>query len=130
MLVGAGARHARDEVLEVAEILGSPIVKTLSGKAVMPDDHPLTTGGIGLLGTAPSEEAMEKCDTLLMVGHELPVHEVPARSQARPRSSRSRPTPSGPATGSPPMSRWSATPRRRSPPSLPLLDRGPDRALP
>ena len=59
MLVGAGALHARDEVLAVAEALASPIVKTLPGKAVVPDDHPLTTGGIGLLGTKPSEEAME-----------------------------------------------------------------------
>ncbi|MGO8721576.1 MAG: thiamine pyrophosphate-dependent enzyme [Acidimicrobiales bacterium] len=72
MLVGAGARQAQDEVLAVAELLASPIVKTLSGKAVVPDDHPLTTGGIGLLGTAPSEEALENCDTLLMVGTNYP----------------------------------------------------------
>jgi pyruvate dehydrogenase (quinone)/pyruvate oxidase len=84
MLVGAGARHARAEVLAVAEILGSPIVKTLSGKAVVPDDHPLTTGGIGLLGTAPSEEAMEKCDTLLMVGTNFPYTKyLPEAGQAK-----------------------------------------------
>src|SRR5579859_4863104 len=72
MLVGAGALHARQEVLAVAEALGSPIVKTLPGKAVVPDDHPFTTGGIGLLGTKPSEEAVESCDTLLMVGTNFP----------------------------------------------------------
>jgi pyruvate dehydrogenase (quinone) len=72
MLVGAGARHARPEVLSVAEALGSPIVKTLPGKAVVPDDHPLTIGGIGLLGTAASMEAMEGCDTLFMVGTNFP----------------------------------------------------------
>jgi pyruvate dehydrogenase (quinone) len=72
MLVGIGARHARDEVLAVAEALGAPIVKTLSGKMVVPDDHPLTTGGLGLLGTMPSEEVMEECDTLLMVGTSFP----------------------------------------------------------
>jgi len=72
MLVGAGALGARAEVLAVAEILGSPIVKTLPGKAVVPDDHPLCVGGIGLLGTAPSMEAMENCDTLLMVGTNFP----------------------------------------------------------
>jgi pyruvate dehydrogenase (quinone) len=84
MLVGAGARHARTEVLAVAEILASPIVKTLSGKAVVPDDHPLTTGGIGLLGTAPSEEAMEKCDTLLMVGTNFPYTKyLPETGQAK-----------------------------------------------
>ena len=84
MLVGAGARHARDEVLTVAEILGSPVVKTLSGKAVVPDDHPLTTGGIGLLGTVPSEELMENCDTLLMVGTNFPYGKyLPESGQAR-----------------------------------------------
>lgn len=72
MLVGAGALHARDEVLAVADRLGSPIVKTLSGKAAVPDDHPLTIGGIGLLGTAAAEDAMESCDTLLMVGTNFP----------------------------------------------------------
>jgi pyruvate dehydrogenase (quinone) len=72
MLVGIGARHAREEVLAVAETLGAPIVKSLSGKMVVPDDHPLTTGGLGLLGTKPSEEAMEDCDTLLMVGTSFP----------------------------------------------------------
>jgi pyruvate dehydrogenase (quinone)/pyruvate oxidase len=72
MLVGAGALGARAEVLRVAERLASPIVKTLPGKAVVPDDHPLTTGGIGLLGTAPSEDVMDGADTLLMVGTNFP----------------------------------------------------------
>lgn len=72
MLVGAGALHARQEVLAAAEVLASPIVKTLSGKAVVPDDHPYTTGGLGLLGTAPSEDAIESCDTLFMVGTNFP----------------------------------------------------------
>ncbi|HTW07186.1 MAG TPA: thiamine pyrophosphate-dependent enzyme, partial [Acidimicrobiales bacterium] len=84
MLVGAGALHARDEVLAMAEALASPIIKTLSGKAVVPDDHPLTTGGIGLLGTKPSEEAMEECDTLFMVGTNFPYTKyLPAAGQAR-----------------------------------------------
>ncbi|MFR9780470.1 thiamine pyrophosphate-dependent enzyme [Micromonospora sp. MS34] len=84
MLVGIGARHARDEVLAVAEALGSPIVKTLSGKMVVPDDHPLTTGGLGLLGTKPSEELMEECDTLLMVGTSYPYGKyLPSPGQAR-----------------------------------------------
>ena len=72
MLVGAGALHARDEVVAVADALASPVIKTLPGKAVVPDDHPLTVGGIGLLGTAPSIDAMEGCDTLLMVGTNFP----------------------------------------------------------
>ncbi len=72
LLAGAGALGARDEILAVAERLASPIVKTLPGKAAVPDDHPLTTGGIGLLGTTPSEEAMEGADTLFMVGTNFP----------------------------------------------------------
>jgi pyruvate dehydrogenase (quinone) len=84
MLVGTGALHARTEVLAVADALGSPIVKTLPGKAVVPDDHPLTTGGIGLLGTRPSEEALEECDTLFMVGTNFPYTKfLPASGQAR-----------------------------------------------
>ncbi|HEX2149363.1 MAG TPA: thiamine pyrophosphate-dependent enzyme, partial [Actinomycetota bacterium] len=72
MLVGAGALGAGGPVAEAAHILASPIVKTLPGKAVVPDDHPLTTGGLGLLGTKPSSEAMEGCDTILMVGTNFP----------------------------------------------------------
>jgi pyruvate dehydrogenase (quinone)/pyruvate oxidase len=72
ILAGAGALGARDELLAVAECLAAPIVKTLPGKAAVPDDHPLTTGGIGLLGTRPSEDAMEAADTLFMVGTNFP----------------------------------------------------------
>jgi len=72
ILAGAGALHARQELLAVAERLAAPIVKTLSGKAAVPDDSPYTTGGIGLLGTRPSEELMEEIDTLFMVGTNFP----------------------------------------------------------
>jgi pyruvate dehydrogenase (quinone) len=84
ILAGAGARHARDELLAAAEALGAPIVKTLSGKAVVPDDSPYTTGGIGLLGTRPSEELMEQIDTLFMVGTNFPyTKHLPAPGQVR-----------------------------------------------
>ena len=72
ILAGAGALHAREELLALAETLGAPIVKTLPGKAAVPDDSPYTTGGIGLLGTKPSEELMEEADTLLLVGTNFP----------------------------------------------------------
>jgi pyruvate dehydrogenase (quinone) len=72
ILAGAGARHARQELLTLAETLAAPIVKTLPGKATVPDDSPYTTGGIGLLGTKPSEELMEQIDTLFMVGTNFP----------------------------------------------------------
>ncbi len=84
ILVGQGALGARDEVIELAEKLGAPIVKALLGKAVVPDDHPLTTGGLGLLGTTPSQEVMEECDALLMIGTSFPYMEfLPKPGQAR-----------------------------------------------
>lgn len=84
MLVGAGARGAREEVLAVAAALGAPVVKTLPGKAVIPDDSPYAVGGIGLLGTRPGEELMESCDTLLMVGTNFPyTKHLPSPGAAR-----------------------------------------------
>ena len=84
ILAGAGALHAREELLAVAETLGAPIIKTLSGKATVPDDSPYTTGGIGLLGTAPSEELMSDLDTLFMVGTNFPyTHFMPEPGKAR-----------------------------------------------
>jgi pyruvate dehydrogenase (quinone) len=84
ILVGQGALGAGDEVLAVAEKLGAPIVKALLGKAVIPDDNPYTTGGIGLLGTSPSSDAMNEADTLLMIGTSFPyIDYLPKRGQAR-----------------------------------------------
>jgi pyruvate dehydrogenase (quinone)/pyruvate oxidase len=72
LLVGAGGLEAREELLAVAEAVAGPVVKSLPGKAAVPDDHPLTTGCIGVLGTRPSEEALEGADTLLLVGTSFP----------------------------------------------------------
>jgi thiamine pyrophosphate-dependent acetolactate synthase large subunit-like protein len=84
ILAGHGALAAREELLEVAELLAAPIVKALLGKAVVPDDHPLTTGGIGLLGTRASQQVFEECDTLLIVGSTFPyVEYYPKPAQAR-----------------------------------------------
>jgi pyruvate dehydrogenase (quinone) len=84
ILVGQGALGAGEEVIAVAEKLGAPIVKALLGKAVVPDDSPYTTGGIGLLGTTPSSDAMSEADTLLMVGTSFPyVEYLPKPGQAR-----------------------------------------------
>jgi thiamine pyrophosphate-dependent acetolactate synthase large subunit-like protein len=72
LLVGAGGLGAREELLAVAERLASPVVKSLPGKAAVPDDHPLTTGCVGVFGTRPSEEALGGADTLLVVGTNFP----------------------------------------------------------
>jgi pyruvate dehydrogenase (quinone) len=84
MLVGAGALHATDEIIEVANLLGAGVAKALLGKAAVPDDLPFVTGSIGLLGTVPSWNMMTDCDTLLMVGSGFPYSEfLPKEGQAR-----------------------------------------------
>ena len=84
VLVGQGAKHAAEEVLAVADLLGGGIAKALNGRAVVPDDVPYVTGCIGLLGTKPSDEMMQGCDTLLMVGTSFPYSEwLPEPGQAR-----------------------------------------------
>ena len=84
LLVGQGALGSEEEVLALAEKLGAPIVKALLGKAVIPDDNPYTTGGLGLLGTTPSSDAMNEADTLLMIGTSFPYIEyLPRPGQAR-----------------------------------------------
>ena len=84
ILAGQGALGAVEELEQFAERLGAPIIKPLLGKAVVPDDSPYTTGGIGLLGTLPSELAMEECDTLLLAGTSFPYIEYyPKPGQAR-----------------------------------------------
>ena len=84
ILAGQGALAAGDELVELAEALGAPIVKALLGKACVPDESPYTTGGIGLLGTAPSMDAMQNCDTLLIVGASFPYIEFyPKPGKAR-----------------------------------------------
>lgn len=84
ILAGRGALGATDEVENLAEKLAAPIIKPLLGKAVVPDDSPYTTGGIGLLGTRPSQEALEDCDTLFIIGTSFPYIEFyPKPGQAR-----------------------------------------------
>jgi thiamine pyrophosphate-dependent acetolactate synthase large subunit-like protein len=84
ILAGQGALGAGTELEQVAELMGGVIIKPLLGKGVVPDESPYTTGGIGLLGTAPSQEAIESCDTLLMVGTSFPYESFyPKPGQAR-----------------------------------------------
>jgi pyruvate dehydrogenase (quinone) len=84
ILVGAGALHATDEVIAVADKLGAGAAKALLGKAALPDDLPWVTGSIGLLGTKPSYDLMMGCDTFLMIGSGFPYSEfLPKEGQAR-----------------------------------------------
>ena len=84
ILAGRGALGARKEVLALAEKLKAPVIKALLGKAVIPDDSPYSLGGLGLLGTAPSQDAMQECDTLIMAGTSFPYIEfLPKPDQAK-----------------------------------------------
>ncbi len=84
ILAGRGALNATDELEQAAEILGAPIIKPLLGKGCVPDDSPYTTGSTGLLGTKPSQEAIEECDTLFMIGTSFPYIEFyPQPGQAK-----------------------------------------------
>jgi pyruvate dehydrogenase (quinone) len=84
MLIGQGARGARAEVEQLADVLGAGVAKALLGKDVLPDDLPYVTGSIGLLGTRPSYEMMRDCDTLLVIGSSFPYTQfLPEFGQAR-----------------------------------------------
>jgi pyruvate dehydrogenase (quinone) len=84
ILAGAGARGARAEVMQVADLLGAGVAKPLLGKDVLSDELAYVTGSIGLLGTRPSFEMMKDCDTLLMIGSSFPYSQfLPEFGQAR-----------------------------------------------
>ena len=84
IMIGAGAFGAAEEVKEVAEILGAGVAKALNGRAVLGDDLPYVTGASGLLGTKPTNEMLENCDTFFMVGSSFPYSEwLPQPGQAR-----------------------------------------------
>jgi pyruvate dehydrogenase (quinone) len=84
MLVGRGCLNAREEVLALAEAAGAPVIKALLGKAAIPDRNPYALGGIGLLGTAPSQDALKECDRFLIIGSSFPYMEfLPKPGQAK-----------------------------------------------
>jgi pyruvate dehydrogenase (quinone) len=84
ILAGQGASGAQRELLHTAELLGAPIAKALLGKAIIPDDHPYVTGGVGYLGARPSQQVFAECDTLLIVGSTFPYIEYyPKPEQVR-----------------------------------------------
>jgi len=84
VLAGRGSLKCRSELLELADKAAAPVVKALLGKATVPDDSPYTTGGIGLLGTAPSQDALTECDTLIIAGSSFPYIEFyPKPGQAK-----------------------------------------------
>ncbi|WP_068469780.1 thiamine pyrophosphate-requiring protein [Candidatus Protochlamydia phocaeensis] len=84
ILIGAGALHATDEIIQAADLLGAGVAKALLGKAALPDHLPFVTGSIGIIGTKPSQILMETCDTLFIVGSSFPYPAfLPKEGQAR-----------------------------------------------
>ena len=106
---GQGALGARDEVTQLADMLGAPAAKALLGKAVLPDNSPFTTGGIGDLGTAPSSWAMKTCDTVLILGSTMPWKEYYPNTGPGARAFRSTSSPTGSGCAIPSRSVSSAT---------------------
>jgi pyruvate dehydrogenase (quinone) len=83
ILAGQGARGAGDELEQLAETLGAPIIKAQLGKDCVPDDSAYVTGAIGVVGTRPSQDAIEGCDALVIVGSSFPYIEfLPEPGQA------------------------------------------------
>jgi pyruvate dehydrogenase (quinone) len=110
ILIGAGARGAAPQLVELAQLLGAGVAKALLGKDVLSDDLPFVTGAIGLLGTEPSWDLMQGCDTLLMIGTGFPWAEfLPKDGSAR--ASRSISTPRCFPYAIRPTSIFTATPR-------------------
>ncbi|MBS0244725.1 MAG: pyruvate oxidase, partial [Proteobacteria bacterium] len=84
ILAGRGAVGTDNELAAMAERLKAPLAKPLLGKGSFPDESPYCVGGVGLLGTKPAQEALEDCDTLLIVGSTFPYIEFyPAPGKAR-----------------------------------------------
>ncbi|PUA79355.1 thiamine pyrophosphate-dependent enzyme [Nocardioides currus] len=74
-LVGLGARHARDEVLQTAERLGAPMVLSLKAKDGFDDDNPFEIGQSGLIGNPATALAFDSCDVLVLIGTDFPYPE-------------------------------------------------------
>lgn len=84
ILAGQGAVNSREELIKTGEKIGAPIVKALLGKSVVPDNHPLSIGGLGMIGTEPASDAMAQADVLFMIGTSFPYTEyLPSPGKAR-----------------------------------------------
>ena len=129
ILAGRGALGMPDELAAMAERLGAPVIKPLLGKGVVPDDSPYSTGGIGLLGTRPSQEALENCDTLLIVGSRFPYIEYLSQAGRRRVPCRSTSIRSASVCAIRSRSGWSAMPARCLQALLPQLDYREDRSF-
>lgn len=72
MLIGEGAKHAKDELREFIEMAKIPVIHSLPAKTILPDDHPYSIGNLGKIGTKTSYQTMQEADLLIMVGTNYP----------------------------------------------------------
>lgn len=72
MLIGVGAKHAKDELRAFIEAAKIPVVHSLPAKTILPDDHPYSIGNLGKIGTKTSYQTMQDADLLIMVGTNYP----------------------------------------------------------
>ncbi|EZQ07064.1 pyruvate dehydrogenase [Candidatus Acidianus copahuensis] len=72
IMIGGGSRGSSKGINDFAEKIGSPVIYALNGKGILPDDDPKVMGGIGLLGSKPSIDAIDKADLLIMLGTVFP----------------------------------------------------------
>ncbi|HDK3430063.1 TPA: pyruvate oxidase [Staphylococcus aureus] len=72
MLIGVGAKHAKDELREFIEMAKIPVIHSLPAKTILPDDHPYSIGNLGKIGTKTSYQTMQEADLLIMVGTNYP----------------------------------------------------------
>ncbi|HDZ3316492.1 TPA: pyruvate oxidase [Staphylococcus aureus] len=72
MLIGVGAKQAKDELREFIEMAKIPVIHSLPAKTILPDDHPYSIGNLGKIGTKTSYQTMQEADLLIMVGTNYP----------------------------------------------------------
>jgi pyruvate dehydrogenase (quinone) len=75
LLVGAGAKPHRDQVLALAELLRAPMVLTLKAKESLEKDNGFQVGQSGLIGNPAASHAFSSCDVLLLVGTDFPYRD-------------------------------------------------------
>jgi acetolactate synthase-1/2/3 large subunit len=68
--VGGGVikANATRELLELAQLLGAPVVTTLMARGAFPDSHPLHLGMPGMHGTVAAVTGLQKADLLITLG--------------------------------------------------------------
>jgi pyruvate dehydrogenase (quinone) len=79
LLIGSGALHEKDSLLEFSEKIGAPIIYALLGKGILSDDSKQLLGGLGLLGSRPSVEAINGSDLVIEIGSTFPYRKFVPR---------------------------------------------------